>query len=44
MSIALAPVTDEQVRQFDEDGYIVVRGLFPPAEMAAGRGRGRAAA
>jgi ectoine hydroxylase-related dioxygenase (phytanoyl-CoA dioxygenase family) len=37
MSTAFAPVTDEQVRQFDEDGYTVVRRLFSPAEMAAAR-------
>ena len=35
MSIALAPVTDEQVRQFDDDGYTVVRGLFSSSDMAA---------
>jgi 2-aminoethylphosphonate dioxygenase len=37
MSTAVAPVTDEQVRQFDEHGFTVVRGLFAPSEMAAAR-------
>jgi 2-aminoethylphosphonate dioxygenase len=37
MSTAVAPVTDEQVRQFDDDGFTVVRRLFEPAEMAAAR-------
>jgi 2-aminoethylphosphonate dioxygenase len=37
MSVAVAPVTDEQLRQWDEDGFTVVRRLFAPAEMAAAR-------
>jgi 2-aminoethylphosphonate dioxygenase len=37
MSLAVAPVTDEQVRQWDEDDCTIVRGLFSPSEMAAAR-------
>ena len=37
MSVAAAPVTDEQLRQWNDDGYTVVRRLFAPAEMAAAR-------
>ena len=37
MSTTLAPITGDQVRQFDEDGFTVVRGLFNPGEMAEAR-------
>ena len=37
MSVAVAPVTDEQLRQWDEDGYTVVRRLFNLADMTAAR-------
>jgi 2-aminoethylphosphonate dioxygenase len=37
MSVAFAPVTDEQIQQFDDDGFTIVRRLFDPSEMAAAR-------
>jgi hypothetical protein len=37
MSVATAPVTDDQVHQFDDDGYTIVRRLFNLADMTAAR-------
>jgi hypothetical protein len=37
MSTAVVPVTDEQIRQWDEDGFTIVRRLFSSSEMAAAR-------
>jgi 2-aminoethylphosphonate dioxygenase len=37
MSVALAPITDDQVRNYDELGFVVIRGLYSPLEIAVAR-------
>ncbi|HKB03521.1 MAG TPA: phytanoyl-CoA dioxygenase family protein [Gemmataceae bacterium] len=37
MSLALAPINDDQIRAYDERGFVVIRGLFTPAEMVVAR-------
>jgi hypothetical protein len=37
MSTAVTSVAAKHIRQFDEDGYTIVRRLYSPSEMAAAR-------
>ena len=39
METKIVALTDEQKREFDENGYVIVRGLLTRGEVEAGRGR-----